>query len=220
MWHEESSSAAYPTRRDFVRDAVLFLRAELLAVRDAGADVVQIDEPHLSDFCDPRARQEYDDPDSDLDFLVECLNDLVRGVTGITIAIHVCHFNTGRSGAGWVNEGGYAPVIPALKALEVQQYTLEFSVPAAGDLQVLKEIPDDRYVAVGCVDCRSAEIDSPAQIAERIERAMLYHPKERILLAPDCGFAPHALSPIPLGEAYVKLKHEAQAAQLLRERHG
>ena len=220
MWHEESSSAAYPTRRDFVRDAVLFLRGELLAVRDAGADVVQIDEPHLSDFCDPRARQEYDDPDSDLDFLVECLNDLVRGVTGITVALHVCHFNTGRSGAGWVNEGGYAPIIPALKALEVQQYTLELSVPAAGDLQVLKEIPDDRYVAVGCVDCRSAEIDSPAQIAERIERAMLYHPKERILLAPDCGFAPHALSPIPLGEAYVKLKHEAQAAQLLRERHG
>ena len=220
MWHAESSSAAYPTRRDFVRDAVRFLRAELEAVCAAGADIVQIDEPHLSGFCDPRARNEYDDPDSDLDFLVGCLNDLVSGLTGAAIALHVCHFNTGRSGRGWVNEGGYAPIIPALKSLPVQQYTLEFSVPAAGDVEVLMEIPDDRYVAVGCVDCRSPDIETPNEIAERIERAMLYHPKERILLAPDCGFAPHAMSPIPLDEAYVKLKHEAQAARLLRERHG
>jgi 5-methyltetrahydropteroyltriglutamate--homocysteine methyltransferase len=220
MWHPEVSKAAYPTRRDFVRATVPILRAELEAVRDAGIDVVQIDEPHLSGFCDPVGRREFDDPDSDLDFLVGCLNDVVSGVTGITIALHICHFNTGRRGTGWVNEGGYAPIIPALKSLDVQQYTLEFSIPVAGDIEVLTEIPDDRDVAVGCVDCRSANVDTPEEIAARIETAMRYHPKERILLAPDCGFAPHLQSAIPLDEAYTKLQNEVQAAQILRERHG
>ena len=145
--------------------------------------MAQIDEPHLSGFCDPKARQEFDDPDTDMDFLVECINDVVGGVTGITIALHICHFNTGRRGSGWVNEGGYEPIIPALRALRVHQYTLEFSIPAAGDIQVLRELPDDRGVAVGCVDCRSANVDTPEEIAARVEKAMEYHPKENLLLA-------------------------------------
>ena len=220
MWQEEVSSGAYPTRRDFVRDVLPFLRAELLAVCETGVDVVQIDEPHLTDFCDPEARKEYDDPDGELEFLVECVNEMVVGVDGPTIGLHLCHFNTGRYGSGWINEGGYAPIIPALKALDVGQYAIEFSVPAAGDLEVLREIPDDREVAVGCVDCRSAEVDSPEDIVARVERAMEYHPKERILLAPDCGFAPHLRAPIPLAEALVKLKSEVAAAEMLRERYG
>ena len=220
MYDPEASKKAYPTRRDFVRATVPILGAELEAVRDAGVDVAQIDEPHLSGFCDPKARQEFDDPDTDMDFLVECINDVVGGVTGITIALHICHFNTGRRGSGWVNEGGYEPIIPALRALRVHQYTLEFSIPAAGDIQVLRELPDDRGVAVGCVDCRSANVDTPEEIAARVEKAMEYHPKENLLLAPDCGFAPGLLSTIPLDEAYIKLKNEAAAAQILRDRHG
>ena len=220
MYDPEASKRAYPTRRDFVRATVPILRAELEAVRDAGVDVAQIDEPHLSGFCDPKARGEYDDPDTDLEFLVECINDVVGGITGITIAVHICHFNTGRRGSGWVNEGGYEPIIPALRRLKVDQYTLEFSVPAAGDIQILRELPDGRGVAVGCVNCRSANVDTPEEIASRVERAMEFHPKENLLLAPDCGFAPGLRSTIPLDEAYIKLKNEARAAEILRERHG
>ena len=218
MWHPEASKKAYPTRRDFVRATVPFLRTELEAVRDAGIDVAQIDEPHLSGFCDPKARQEFDDPDTDLDFLVDCLNQVVQGIAGITVALHICHFNRGR--LGWVNEGGYEPIIPALRKLDVDQYTLEFSIPASGDVDVLKGLPEDRGVALGCVDCRSANIDTPEEIAGRVERAMQYIPKERILLAPDCGFAPGIRGSIPLDESYVKLKNEVKAAGILRERYG
>jgi 5-methyltetrahydropteroyltriglutamate--homocysteine methyltransferase len=196
------------------------LRAELEAVRDQGVHVAQIDEPHLSGFCDPRARKEFDDPDTDMDFLVECVNDVVQGVEGITIALHICHFNRGRG--GWVNEGGYEPILPALRRLKVHQFTLEFSIPAAGDVQVLRALPEDRMVALGCVDCRSANVDAPEAIAARVERAMRFVDKERILLAPDCGFAPGMAmaQAVPLDEAYTKLKNEAKAAQILRERHG
>ena len=70
------------------------------------------------------------------------------------------------------------------------------------------------------MDCRSANIDTPEEIASRVERAMEFHPKENLLLAPDCGFAPGLRSTIPLDEAYIKLKNEARAAEILRERHG
>lgn len=218
MWDPEASKAVYPTRRDFVRATVPFLRAELEAVRDTGVDIVQIDEPFLSSFCDPLSKRAFDDPDTDLDFLVECVNDVIQGIEGVTIALHICHFNRGRG--GWRNDGGYGPIIPALKALKVDQYTLEFSIPAAGDMDVLKELPEDRDVAIGCVNCRSADIDTPEQIVARVEKAMQFLPKERILLAPDCGFAPGMSMEIPLDEACLKLKNETRAARILRERYG
>ncbi len=217
MWDPEASRAVYPTRRDFVKATVPFLRAELEAVRDAGVDIAQIDEPFLSGFCDPLAKRAFDDPDTDLEFLVETLNGVVQGVDGVTIALHICHFNRGRG--GWRNDGGYGPIIPALKELQVHQYTLEFSIPAAGDMEVLKELPEDRDVALGCVNCRSADVDTPEQIVERVEKAMQFVAKERILLAPDCGFAPGMAMEIPLDEAYLKLKNEAAAAEILRDRY-
>ncbi len=217
MWHPEVSKKAYPSRREFVEATIPFLRSELEAVRDAGIDVAQIDEPHLSGFCDPKARVEFDDPDNDLDFLVDCLNQVIQGVKGITIALHICHFNRGR--LGWVNEGGYEPIIPALNKLDVHQYTLEYSIPASGNVNVLKNLPEDRDVALGCVDCRSAAIDTPEQIVTRVETAMQFIDKERILLSPDCGFAPGIGGSIPLDESYAKLKNEVRAAEILRERY-
>ena len=217
MWHPEASAKAYPTRRDFVRATVPILRSELEAVRDTGIAVAQIDEPFLSGFIDPEERKRFDDPDTDLDFLVECLNDVVQGVEGITIALHVCRFNRGRNGTQY--EGGYEPIIPALKKLQVDQLTLEFAIPQAGDMRVLRELPEDKLVALGCVDCRSAKIDTPEEIVARVERAMQFLPKERISLAPDCGFAPGAGLTIPLDEAYTKLKNEVKAAHILRERY-
>ena len=218
MWHPEESVKAYPTRRDFVKATVPVLRAELEAIQDTGVDIVQIDEPHLSSFCDPKARKHFDDPDTDLDFLVECLNDVVSGFDEITFAVHVCRFNRGR--AGTTNYGGYEPIIPALNKLNVDQFTLEFAIPQAGDMEILRLLREDVDIAVGCVDCRSSEIDSPNQIVERVERAMKFLPKERILLTPDCGFGPGAGMKIPLDEAYTKLKNEAAAANILREKYG
>src|SRR5437868_15128131 len=47
LWSEEKSGRAYPKRDDFVRACVPVLRRELELVRDAGADIAQIDDPHL-----------------------------------------------------------------------------------------------------------------------------------------------------------------------------
>jgi 5-methyltetrahydropteroyltriglutamate--homocysteine methyltransferase len=63
-------------------------------------------------------------------------------------------------------------------------------------------------------------IDSPETICARVERAMEHVAKERITLAPDCGFAPGNAADIPVDEAYAKLRNMAEAARRLREKHG
>jgi len=88
----------------------------------------------------------------------------------------------------------------------------------AGDFAVLRQLPDDRQIGLGCVDCRGAQIDSPEAIAERVGQALRHVDAERLWLNPDCGFAPGSAADIPIDEAYAKLRNEAAAATLLRAR--
>jgi 5-methyltetrahydropteroyltriglutamate--homocysteine methyltransferase len=97
MWDSAKSAKAYPNRDDFVRDCVPVLRRELELVRDAGADIIQIDDPHLCLFVDPDVRCKHADPDAAAGFAVDMVNELVRGITGVKIAVHLCRRAGGRA---------------------------------------------------------------------------------------------------------------------------
>lgn len=218
MWDPQRSRDAYPTRRAFMEALVPILREELIQLREAGADIVQFDDPHICLFVDERVRASYEDPDDELDFAIDLLNGALHGVRDVTRAIHLCRRNKGRG--GWVGSGGYEPILGSLARLEVDQYVMEFTIPVSGDVDVLAQLPADREVGLGCVDCRGEVIDTPEQIVERAERALRYVEPRQILLNPDCGFAPGNAADIPIDEAYAKLKNEAAAAAILRERYG
>jgi 5-methyltetrahydropteroyltriglutamate--homocysteine methyltransferase len=83
---------------------------------------------------------------------------------------------------------------------------------------VLRALPEDRLIGLGCVDVRGEQLDSVEQIASRVEEARQHVDASRLSLNPDCGFAPGSAAPIPVDEAYAKLQREAQAAALLRDR--
>jgi len=217
MWEADKSREAYPTREEFMRALVPVLRSELIAVRDAGADVAQFDDPHLCLFVDKRVQEQYDDWEREAKLCVDLLNDIVNGVGSVKIAVHLCRRNKGRS--GWVGEGGYEPILPFLRQLKVHQYVMEFSIPVAGDFVTLRGLPEDREIGLGCVDVRSEHIDTPEEIAARVENALKHISPERITLNPDCGFAPGSAAEIPLDEAYEKLKNEVEAAKRLREKY-
>ncbi len=74
MWDPVKSTRAYPIRNDFVRDCVPILRREAELIRDAGADVLQIDDPHLCLFVDPAVRSVSRNPDAAADFAVDMIN--------------------------------------------------------------------------------------------------------------------------------------------------
>jgi 5-methyltetrahydropteroyltriglutamate--homocysteine methyltransferase len=217
MWDAERSAAAYPTREAFMRATVPFLRNELSLLAESGADVVQIDDPHVCLFVDPRVRGEYEHPDRELALAIDLIADVVADSKGPLIALHLCRRNRGR--AGWWGEGGYDPIVPALRRLPVDQYVMEFTIPVAGDMAALRGLPEDRLIGLGCVDCRSEHVDTPEEIVARVEAAMRHVDPARLSLNPDCGFAPGSAAEIPLDEAYAKLKNEAAAARILRERY-
>lgn len=217
MWDETRSRAAYPTRRAFAEALVPILRAEIERLRGLPLALVQIDDPHICLFVDDRVRAHYPDPEAELAYAVDLVNRVVSGFPEFRIAIHLCRRNKGR--AGWVGEGPYDRILPALAALDVDAYLLEFTIPVAGDVAVLRRLPVDRLIGLGCVDCRGETIDAPEAIAARVDRALDHVDKDRLLLCPDCGFAPGSAADIPLDEAVRKLEAEARAADLLRRRH-
>jgi 5-methyltetrahydropteroyltriglutamate--homocysteine methyltransferase len=212
------SKGAYPTREQFIDATVPILRDELIGLRDTGVSVVQIDEPHLCVLVDPTVRATFDDPQYEMDLAVAKMNEVIHGVDGVRLALHVCRRNWGRE--GWGAEGGYEPIVETMKKVAVDQYVMEFSIPAAGDVAILQERPNDSLIGLGCVECRFEHIDTPEEIVARVEEAIRYVEPERLSLNPDCGFAPGLASEIPLDEAYHKLRNEAEAARRLREKYG
>ena len=216
LWHPEYSAGAYPTRRDFIEAVIPILRQEVIALRDAGVDVVQFDDPWLCFFVDPEHRARYDDPDAEIERAIDDLNRVLDGVDGIQTALHVCRGNRART--VYAN-GDYEPIMPHLLRAEVNQLAMEFAVSQAGDVAIFQQFPTDKAIGLGVVDVRGEIADTPALIVERVEKALQYLKPEQITLNPDCGFAPTSTNPISLEEAYLKLKAMAEAAAILRERY-
>ena len=217
MWSQERSGRAYPKREDFVHACVPILRRELELIRDAGASIAQIDDPHLCLFVDPAVRSQYADPDAAAAFAVDMVNEVVTGVSGIKIAVHLCRRAGARARGEHAHGGGYGPIIRHLNQLKVQHLTMEFTSPQAGDMAVFKDLRPDLEIGLGCVDVTPGKIDDPETIANRVRQALTHLSPERITLNPDCGFAPGSGAAVSIDEAYRKLCNEVAAARLLRQ---
>lgn len=219
MWDAQKSSAAYPTRDEFVRDCVPVLRREVELLRDEGVAVVQIDDPHLCLFVDETVRAQYDDPVRASDFAVDMTNQVVEGIEGVKFAVHLCRRAGARARGEAAHRGGYDAIIDQLNKLKVQHLTMEFTTPGSGDMAVFRQLREDFEIGLGCVSCQPGEIDSADAIVARVEQALEHLPPERITLNPDCGFAPGSAATVSLDEVYTKLKNEAAAARRLREKY-
>jgi 5-methyltetrahydropteroyltriglutamate--homocysteine methyltransferase len=216
MWDPVKSSKAYPKREDFVRDCEPILRREVELLSDQGVTIIQVDDPYLCLFVDPAVRRQYDDADRAADFAVDMDNQIVEGVTGIKLAVHLCRRAGARARGEADHQGGYDPILRQLARLKVNHITMEFTSPGAGDMAVFQRLPENMEVGLGCVSCQPGQIDTAEVIVQRVQSALKYLPKERLTLNPDCGFAPGKDHEVPLEEAYLKLKNLAAAARMLR----
>jgi len=219
MWDAEKSKKAYPTRDDFVRACVPVLRRELELLVKEGANIIQIDDPHLCLFVDPEVRAKYPDADKAADFAVDMVNQVVDGVRDVKLAVHLCRRAGGRARGEAHHCGGYAPILAQLNRLKVNHLTMEFTSPAAGDMAVFKQLREGFEIGLGCVSVTPGEVDSAETIVARVKKALDFLPPERITLNPDCGFAPGSGANVSIDEAYQKLRNEVAAAKMLREQY-
>jgi 5-methyltetrahydropteroyltriglutamate--homocysteine methyltransferase len=156
---------------------VPILRAELEGLADAGATFIQIDEPSPAIH-----------PDAPSDFSA-LFNDAVATVAGrVRIGAHLCFGNyLGRPLA----RRTYRPVLDAMLGFRADELALEFANRELAEIEILGEIAAaGRDVAAGIVDVKNYHLETPDEIAERIDAVLAAGvPAERLTLVPDCGFS-------------------------------
>jgi 5-methyltetrahydropteroyltriglutamate--homocysteine methyltransferase len=178
-----------------VRALARWLNAQARELAAAGADLLQIDEPFLAGYPEQ------------VDLAIEAVN-IVTADVPVTWALHVCY---GNRYARPLWEGHYDFLFPAVAAARVDALVLEFARKGLDDLRLLRQYTWDRYLGLGVIDVKTAEVEPAGLVASRIRRALEFVPAQRLMVNPDCG-----LRHLPAGVARAKLRAMVAAAAQVR----
>ena len=205
MWLDCLTDRPYDSREDLARDVVRVLREELHYLLAAGAPLVQFDEPVLTEvvFGAPTqnrsfmcgALSEKLEPELELDFASNLLNEVTRGLPEERLGLHICRGNWTRDESAAL-AGDYRPLLGLLKQVRVGNLFLELCTERAGEAEVLRDIPDDKRIGVGVVNQKLDAVETASEIGRRIRGAVDIFGRDRVLLTPDCGFATFADNPV------------------------
>ncbi len=221
-WHKDYSKEAYPTLAHFLDHLAKILACEARALVDAGIDIVQIDDPALTYFCDPRLTSGAEihderlrrtwDIDKQFPEALAAINRVADGLRA-EVHLHCCHsVYKRRSDVA----GDYKPILPRLADAKIDRVNLEFAYPGTGDVSDLMLLPAHLAVGMGVVDVRCERLQTVDEIAALASAGATIVGAERIAFNPDCGFAPDAGEPPTIDEAYEKLRRLVAAAKKLR----
>ncbi|HUS08484.1 MAG TPA: cobalamin-independent methionine synthase II family protein [Bryobacteraceae bacterium] len=224
-WNKEYSAGAYPTYEHLMEHLAEILAREARAIAGAGVDIVQIDDPALTYFCDrglmsgagthdERLRRDWD-ADRQVPAAIAAINHIAEGLN-VETHVHCCH-SVYKRRADVV--GDYKPLMPYLAGLRASRVNLEFAYQQTGDAGDLQLLPEHLNVGMGVVDVRGEKLQSVEEIASLAAAGAEQIGAHRIALNPDCGFAPNSAEPPTIDEAFEKLKRLAAAAAQLRERY-
>ncbi len=182
------------------------LNQEALALQADGVDVVQFDEPAFNVYLADAA-----------EWGVQALERAAQGLT-CTTAVHICYGYGIQANNDWKKTLGaqwrqYEQVFPALAKSSIDQVSLEcFHSQVPPDLMALLAGKD---VMVGVIDVASDAIETAEEVADTIERALQFVPRDRLIACTNCG-----LAPMSRAVAEAKLRALAAGAALARTRLG
>jgi 5-methyltetrahydropteroyltriglutamate--homocysteine methyltransferase len=161
--------------RDF--RALTLAIADVLAAQMPGlpAACVQVDEANIPG--NPK----------DAPLAAESMNRVLDAIDkGTERAVHFCF---GNYGGQTIQAGKWAALIEFLNALHCDHLVLELAHRPASDLEALKKIDKKIALGVGVVDIKVNHIETPDEIAARIEAVEKKVGAGRVKwVHPDCGF--------------------------------
>jgi 5-methyltetrahydropteroyltriglutamate--homocysteine methyltransferase len=167
------------------------VRGEILDLFEAGADVVQVDEPYM------QAR-----PEAARDYGLDVVRRATDGIAGTT-AIHICF---GYAAIIHDRPSGYS-FLPELAATECDQISIETAQSGLA-LDVLDALTS-KTIILGALDLSTDEVEAPETVADRIRRAFPHADPGRLIAAPDCG-----MKYLPRHAAYGKLEALVAGARI------
>jgi 5-methyltetrahydropteroyltriglutamate--homocysteine methyltransferase len=189
---QQAQNDHYGDERELALAYADAVNAELRDLKAAGADVVQIDEPYLQARPEPARR-----------YAVEAINRALAGIGGETV-LHTCfgyaHVVKDKPTTGYPFLGELDDCLATHISLEAAQPDLD---PA-----VLRELPG-KTIVLGVLDLGAETVETPDEVARRIDRALKVVPPERLVAAPDCG-----MKYLPRARAFAKVKAMVAGASL------
>jgi 5-methyltetrahydropteroyltriglutamate--homocysteine methyltransferase len=193
---QQAQNDYYPSAAEAAMDYAAAVNEELRDLFAAGADIVQIDEPYMQ--ARPEKAREYG---------LAALRRALQGIDGVT-AVHVCF---GYAAIIHERPSGYS-FLPELAGVPVRQVSIE-TAQSNLDCSVLQKLAGKK-VLVGCIDLSDMRVESPQQVAARIERALPYVKAQDVIVAPDCG-----MKYLPRDVAFAKMCAMVEGARLLRSEY-
>jgi 5-methyltetrahydropteroyltriglutamate--homocysteine methyltransferase len=158
------------------------LNQEARAAVEAGADVVQFDEPCFNIYLDKVSAWGLE--------ALECCADGVRALR----AVHICYGYGTPAVLAWKTQnqdwGHYAVTLPLLARSSIDQVSVECAASGV-DVSVLAELRG-KDVLAGVIDVGTEEIETPEVVAGRIRKILPYVSPERLFPCTDCGLVPRS----------------------------
>lgn len=151
----------YPSREAMAMDLAEAIREEALALQEAGAKFIQIDEPAVS------VRPE------ELSMAVRALGRATEGLKAKTIT-HICY-------------GDFDVIYPALLDLPVDMIDLELANSRYDLLDRFRANPFTKEIGYGVLDVHSHRVESKDEVKQGILRGLDVLKPEQMYVDPDCG---------------------------------
>jgi 5-methyltetrahydropteroyltriglutamate--homocysteine methyltransferase len=184
----------YDDDEELALDFAAAVNDEAHDLKQAGADIIQLDEPWIETAPEVAARH-----------ALKAIDRAFAGVAGPT-ALHMC-FGYAQL-AHDKSRGRYAFLEP-LADSAVDRISIEAAQPKL-DLGVLKTF-SRQTIILGVLDLGTPRIESPQEVAARIRNGLEHVPAERLIPAPDCG-----MKYLARETAFGKLQALARGAALVR----
>ncbi|MBV9557665.1 MAG: cobalamin-independent methionine synthase II family protein [Pseudolabrys sp.] len=202
----------YKDRLALLNDMSEALNEDYHALADAGAPLIQIEEPAI--------HQVIGDPNQKIkpEQWVEAFNREVKGLRAKTEVW--CHTCWGSPAAQRVasKDQSYKPALPYLDQLDVDVLTFEGAFNQGLDFEHIgKMVSKDKKIAVGVISHRTLQVERPEEIADLIRKALKYIEPERLILSSDCGFGRQGMSRM---HAFYKMVSMVRAANIVKKELG
>jgi 5-methyltetrahydropteroyltriglutamate--homocysteine methyltransferase len=187
---------AYPDKGALAWALVPYINAELKRAVEAGATLIQLDEPAF--WIMPGGLPE----------MVEIANACVDGVDATT-SLHLCFGNfRGRPATAFRS---YAAFAPHFAGLAYDALSLEFANRSMWETDLWARYGGDKILVAGVIDVKGRDAETTEIVAARIRRLLESVAPEKLWLSADCGYSQTAR-----GLAVDKMRSLVEAARLVR----
>jgi 5-methyltetrahydropteroyltriglutamate--homocysteine methyltransferase len=233
MWLPNLTGKVYGSKEELGQDVIKIMKEEIDNLCNIGVGVIQLDEPVLTEvvFTEGKPRSfmcaalsERKDPTEELEFASSLIEPIISHIKNqqTVASLHVCRGNWSKDESILLT-GPYTPLLELFAKVNPDLLTLEFSTPRAGELSSLladSRIREHAALGLGVINPRTDEREALDSILTKAEEALMYLPKEKLWLNPDCGFATFANSPVNILENISgKIRSLTEAASILRSKY-